>query len=415
MNKSIPCLPLRPASTHNLSFIQTLNVTVVVWHQLLVQDTNAPLPKTLITAQHVKRENLIHIRSSRSIDQNRHQLLYSPPLMKMLQEKLILKEMLNKTQHFSEIEAQLLVMDQDLSSSKTWCKTSPKEAGEAEENVVVGVAREEDVVKVEALEEWWEAWWEMDAHSEAKATKPTDKQEDHSKMVGDWKEQKLSQSQVFWLVPQGKPWSQLLTFRTTHSSHTSLDVPLKVYSKEELLKFLKMLLYQLTSKWLHSKSIVSTFHWRSRKALMSLLILAKNIILLLSNSMDLEEDILESNSTSSLESNRRLMRLTSTTRLWCSLKRSLKISTLMRSLSRRLLRLSRKPKEMPTWPRSSLRKWEKAPSSLHLANSNRWLSRMKMRKIFTPEIGRSLILYFETYISNHQQARHQWQNVKVNS
>jgi len=39
--------------------------------------------------------------------------------MKMLQEKLILKEMLNKTQHFSEIEAQLLVMDQDLSSSKT--------------------------------------------------------------------------------------------------------------------------------------------------------------------------------------------------------------------------------------------------------------------------------------------------------
>jgi len=369
-----------------------LNVTVVVWHQLLGQDTNAQLLKTLITAQHVKRENLIHIHSSRSIDQNRHQQPSSLPSMKTLQEKLISKEMLNKTQHSSEIEAQLLVMDQDLSSSKTWSKTSQKEAGEVEETVVVEVDGEVDVVKVEASEEWWGEWWEMDAHSEAKAIKLMDQLKDHSKMVGDLEEQRLSQSQAFWLVLLGKLWSQLLTFRTTHNSHTSLAASSKVYSKVELLKFSKMLLYQLTSKWLHSRSIVSTFHWRSRKALMSLLTPAKSTILLLSNSMDLVEELLESHSTSSSESSRRLMRLTSTTRLWWSLKRSPKISTLMTSLSRRLLRFSRKPKETPILPRSFLRKWEKPLSSLHLANSNRWLFKMMMKKIFTPEIARSLLL-----------------------
>jgi len=102
--KSIPALPLRLPSTHKLSFIQTLNVTVVVWLQLLVQDTNAQYAKTSTTALPAKKENPILTLSSRSINQDRHQLLSLLQLMRILQERLILSAMLKKIQHSSEIE-----------------------------------------------------------------------------------------------------------------------------------------------------------------------------------------------------------------------------------------------------------------------------------------------------------------------
>merc|ERR1711976_601128 len=87
----------------------------------------------------------------------------------------------------------------------------------------------------------------------------------------------------------------------------------------------------------------------------------------------------------------------------CSLKRSLKIFTLMTSHSRRSLRFSRRPKAMPIWPRSSSRKWEKAQFSLHPANSSRCLFKMMTRKTFTHESTSSEL---EIYISNHRQTRH---------
>ena len=408
-SKSILCLPLRLPSTLNLLFIQMLNVTVAVWLQSLVQDTNALFAKTSTTALHAKKENPIHIHSSRSTSQDKHQLLSSPPLMRILQERLTSNAMLNKIQPSSEIKAQVvwdlkllleLATDLDLNSSKTWSKTSPEVAGEAEDGEV-------DVDQAAALEEWWEA----DAHSEAKVKGLTEPMKDHNKMLGDWEEQRLSQFQEFLLVLQVKLWLRQLTFRTTLNSHTNQDASSRAYSQEELHKFSKMLLSQLTSKSLHSRFTVSTFLWRSRKALMSPPTLVKNITLPLSNSMDLEAELSEKNSTSSSESRRSLMKLTSTTRLWCSLKKSLKIFTLMTSHSRRSLRFSRRPKAMPISPKSSSRKWVKAPSSLLLANSSRWLFKTMMRKIFTHEFTSSKLLYFETYISITD--RHGiWENVK---
>jgi len=126
-SKSIPCLPLRIPSTHNLLFIQTLNVTVVVWLQSLVQDTNAAFAKTSTTAKPAKSENPILIHSSRSTNQDRHPLLSSPQLMRTLQERLTLNVMLKKIQPSSETEAHSvwdlkllleLVMDLDLNSSR---------------------------------------------------------------------------------------------------------------------------------------------------------------------------------------------------------------------------------------------------------------------------------------------------------
>jgi len=126
-SRSIPCRPPRQLSTHNLSFIQTLNATVVVWLQSLVRDTNAAYAKTSTTARPAKSESPILIHSSRSTNQDRHLPQSSPQLMRTLQVRPTLNVMSERIQPSSETEAHSvwdlkllleLVMDLDLNSSR---------------------------------------------------------------------------------------------------------------------------------------------------------------------------------------------------------------------------------------------------------------------------------------------------------